>query len=126
METGNSVRHAKVNLSGRSNSQKWPNPQLKLCTHIPNECRTNICQQIWCVCRMGLLIHTWRMRANKSSQSLALNKHPLTFVQFTHIRENATECEQRHSPSLVRFCCTVHISPFYVNECVHLAYVYVA
>ncbi len=41
---------------------------LKPCTH--NIYRTNIRQQIWCVCRIGLLKivygHTWRMRVHKS------------------------------------------------------------
>ncbi len=67
------------------------------------------------------------------TQSLARKKYPLTFAQFTDIGGNATKCERRHSPSLVRFYCTIHISHFRETNAficrlfgVRLVYVYEA
>ncbi len=48
----------------------------------------------------------------------------LMFAQFTNIRGNATKCERKHSPSLVCFCCTIHISPILGNECVCSVFVW--
>ncbi len=54
-------------------------------------------------------VHTWRMRANKSSEVTGTEQTSFDNHSVTDIQGDATKCERRHSPLLICFCHTIHI-----------------
>ncbi len=94
-------------------SQNWLKVPIKPRTHIPNK---HSSANLVCLLN-GFVKNCLPSTHGECEQTnhhtvIGANKHPLTFAQFTNTRGNATECECRHSPMLVRFCCTIHKSPF--------------
>ncbi len=91
-------------------------------THISNECRTNIRQQIWCVCQMGFLKIVWhRHMANASQQIVTVIGPEQTSFNVHSIYQHLREFYQMRMKTFGHHSFAFAVPSTYP---IHLIYVY--